>query len=395
MHLCARRYALSVRRLALLVAGCFSLGSRAASGQTARGVTVAEGSVDVGGALLQQPGLSATNVLTAAGQFRLATPVSALFANGVGARTSDERYTGQGVLTGSIYAPPAQRFRWEVTATGSAFGLSNAAPAFAWQGLVREHLTGEAGGAFVGFGTGQLMRSGVWRSIQVAETGGYLRLDDLGRDELSAALAYTNSGATADTLGAIRYSDAVGYWTHRAGVLELSAGGGVRFNQQSYLVAHPWASANASLWISDRTALVFTGGRALADIARGIPSVRYLSLSIRIGTKPGMAGTPIRVRRGASQDDGGRLEVTDDDSLRIVTIHLPLAAGVELMGDFTDWTPTPMTKTPTGDWRVALAIPPGTHRLVIRVDDGAWTVPPNLTRVRDDFGGEVGILIVP
>lgn len=384
-----------MRRLVLLVAGCLLLGSRAGSGQTARGVAVSDGSFDLGGALLQQPGLTATNVLTGAGQFRLATPASALFANGVGARTSDDRYTGQGVLTASIYAPPAQRYRWEITATGSAFGLSNAAPAFAWQGLVREHLTGSLGGAFVGIGTGELTRDGVWRGIQVAQTGGYLRLDDLGRDELSAALAYTSSGRTTDTLGNVRYADAVGYWTHRAGILELSAGGGVRFDQEPHLAGQAWASTNATLWMTERTALVFTAGRALADIARGIPSVRYLSLSVRIGTKPGKAGTPIRVRRGATEDDGGRLEVREDDSLRVVTIHLPLAAGVEVMGDFTDWAPMVMTKTPNGDWQVELAIAPGTHRLVIRVDGGAWTVPPNLTRVHDDYGGEVGILIVP
>jgi hypothetical protein len=366
--------------------------------QTARGVAISEGSVDLGGALLQQPGLTATNVLTGAGEFRLANPTSALFASGVGALTGDNRYTGQGVLTGSLYAPPAQRLRWEVTATGSAFGLSNAAPAFAWQGLVREHITGSLGGAFVGVGTGQLARSGVWRAIQVAETGGYLGLDDLGRDELSVALAYTSSGKssgnTGDTLGSIRYGDLVGYWTHRAGLLELSAGGGVRLSQQSYLVGQPWGSTNAVFWIGNQTALVFSAGRALADVARGVPSVRYLSLAVRIGRRPQSAGMPLRVTRRASEDDG-RLEVREDDSLRVVTIHLPLAAGVELMADFTDWAPMAMTKTVTGDWRVELAIPPGTHRLAIRIDAGAWIVPANLPRVQDDFGGEVGILIVP
>ena len=356
---------------------------------------MSEGSVDLGGALLQQPGFSATNVLTGAGQFRIATPVSALFANGVGARTSDDRYTGQGVLTGSVYAAPAQRFRWEITGTGSAFGLSNAAPAFAWQGLFREHLTGSLGGAFVGIGTGQLTRSGIWRGIQVAQTGGYLRLDDLGHDELSAALAYTSSGRTADTLGNIRYADAVGFWTHRGGIVELSAGGGVRFNQEPHLGGQPWGSTDAALWLTERTALVLTAGRALADIARGIPSVRYLSLSVRIGTKPGMAGTSLHVRRGAPEDDGGRLEVREEDSLRVVTIHLPVAAGVELMADFTDWNAMAMTRMANGDWRIEVAVAPGTHRVVIRVDGGAWTVPPNLTRVHDDFGGEVGILIVP
>src|SRR5581483_3670150 len=155
----------------------------------------------------------------------------------------------------------------------------------------------------------------------------------------------------------------------------------VRFAEQSHPGGQPWASADATLWLTDRTAFVFTAGRALADVTRGIPSVRYLSLSVRIGIKPGTSGTPLRVRRSTNVDDSGRLEVTEEDSLRAITIHLPVAASVELMGDFTDWTPVVMMKGSNGEWRAELAIVPGTHRLVIRVDGGVWTVPPNLTRV--------------
>ncbi|PYP64347.1 MAG: hypothetical protein DMD26_13350 [Gemmatimonadetes bacterium] len=70
---------------------------------------MAEGSVDIGGALLRQPGLMATSVLTAAGQFRYATSESELSGNGIAARTADDRYTGQAVLYASRYAPPDQR----------------------------------------------------------------------------------------------------------------------------------------------------------------------------------------------------------------------------------------------------------------------------------------------
>jgi len=46
------------------------------------------------------------------------------------------------------------------------------------------------------------------------------------------------------------------------------------------------------------------------------------------------------------------------------------------------------------EWRMAIAIAPGVHRVNLRVNDGPWSVPPGLTPVRDDFGGEVGLLVV-
>jgi hypothetical protein len=41
-----------------------------------------------------------------------------------------------------------------------------------------------------------------------------------------------------------------------------------------------------------------------------------------------------------------------------------------------------------------LVIAPGVHRVNIRVDGGAWRPPPGLSVVRDEFGGEVGLLVV-
>jgi hypothetical protein len=65
------------------------------------------------------------------------------------------------------------------------------------------------------------------------------------------------------------------------------------------------------------------------------------------------------------------------------------------MADFTDWEPVPMDRATTGEWRVERLIARGTHRVAIRVDGGTWIVPPNLPSVADEFGGEVGIVIVP
>jgi hypothetical protein len=81
--------------------------------------------------------------------------------------------------------------------------------------------------------------------------------------------------------------------------------------------------------------------------------------------------------------------------LRVVTVRLHAAATLELMADFTDWEPVGMTQLPNGDWTLERGIAPGTHRVAIRVNGGAWVVPPNLPHVSDEFGGEVGLLIVP
>ena len=70
------------------------------------------------------------------------------------------------------------------------------------------------------------------------------------------------------------------------------------------------------------------------------------------------------------------------------------AQRVELMADFTDWSPVELERD--GDvWRFERAIPPGLHRVAIRIDGGAWTAPANLPRVNDDLGGVVGLISVP
>jgi hypothetical protein len=149
------------------------------------------------------------------------------------------------------------------------------------------------------------------------------------------------------------------------------------------------------VWVVPRVALVVSAGRALEDAARGVPSVRYLAVALRFGPTSRAPAT-LSVARAAPEQDGGRIEVhATSDSMRVVSIRLEGATGVELMADFTDWEPVPMTALPNGEWTLQRPITPGVHRVAIRVSGGAWFTPTNLTRVADDFGGEVGLLVVP
>jgi hypothetical protein len=76
-------------------------------------------------------------------------------------------------------------------------------------------------------------------------------------------------------------------------------------------------------------------------------------------------------------------------------VHVPAARVIELSGDFTKWHPVAMQRVSADAWEVVLPIERGTHHVSIRVDGDAWTAPPGLARVTDDFDGSAGVLVVP
>jgi 1,4-alpha-glucan branching enzyme len=80
---------------------------------------------------------------------------------------------------------------------------------------------------------------------------------------------------------------------------------------------------------------------------------------------------------------------------RMLRVRVSRAERVEVAGDFTNWTPVPLTPVGDGWWTTTLPIPSGTHQMNLRLDARTWTVPPGLTRVADEFGGAVGILTIP
>jgi hypothetical protein len=67
---------------------------------------------------------------------------------------------------------------------------------------------------------------------------------------------------------------------------------------------------------------------------------------------------------------------------------------VEVAGDFSEWEPLEMERE--GSFWVARArLTAGKHRVAVRVNLGPWRAPRNLARVRDDYGGEAGLVVVP
>ncbi len=83
------------------------------------------------------------------------------------------------------------------------------------------------------------------------------------------------------------------------------------------------------------------------------------------------------------------------DTLRVVLlVDAPKAESVELMGDATQWSITPMRRLQNGRWRAELKLSPGMHRIIMRADGGQWIAPPGLPIGNDEYGSPVGMVLV-
>lgn len=145
-------------------------------------------------------------------------------------------------------------------------------------------------------------------------------------------------------------------------------------------------NARAAYWTGDRTALVMSAAHLLPDYVRGGDAVDAVSVGVRFGqAAPAVANAALRV---------AMVQLTGTSDMRTLRVHAYEARTVEIMGDFTDWEPRPMTRNgPT--FESTMRVSSGTHRLVVRIDGGAWSPPTNTPAVDDDFGGRVGLLVVP
>ena len=189
--------------------------------------------------------------------------------------------------------------------------------------------------------------------------------------------------------------------------LQLAASAGARgdkvvgANRLSDLSATRWGDLSATMWVSRRLAIVFGHGAYPADFAQLAPGGRYTTLSMRIATRPPALRdalarsirlpTQSLVRPVVASFDAKRIR---DGTVRI-RVRAPGASSVELVGDFSDWDPLLLERTVGDTWQIVLPLASGTHRLNIRVDGGAWGVPPGIGTRVDEFGDVVGLLLIP
>jgi hypothetical protein len=86
--------------------------------------------------------------------------------------------------------------------------------------------------------------------------------------------------------------------------------------------------------------------------------------------------------------------VKDPQGGNVLHFHAPQATRVEMSGDFTQWAPVDLLRSPDGWWSGAVPAGAGTYQMNLRVDGGPWMVPPGMLSMKDEFGGVTGLLVI-
>jgi hypothetical protein len=152
-----------------------------------------------------------------------------------------------------------------------------------------------------------------------------------------------------------------------------------------------WGQIQGAYALAPDVALVASGGVHPSAAAYGTARARFLELGFRVA--PSALLRP-RLPRGVRPVAAAFEVANAERGKRTLRIRVPNARTVELSGDFTGWKPIALTRAGTDRWEATFPITAGMHRLAIRVDGDAWTPPPGVNAVPDEFQGTVGVIVV-
>ena len=176
--------------------------------------------------------------------------------------------------------------------------------------------------------------------------------------------------------------------------IEMTVRGGRRFGNGYDVTpeSRQWGSAQAAIWISSQLAAVAGGGREPAQPTRGLPARTFASLGVMLAYWPIPRGV-VPVETPASLVQAFELRPAGQ-TLQRITARIGSVETVEVMGDFSDWTPLPLMRRGRDQWELLVPMKLGVHQINMRIDGGQWIAPPGMPTRKDDFGGDVGIVVV-
>lgn len=290
-----------------------------------------------------------------------------------------------------------EHLRTDVGATGATFSLRSAGRGGNGTGFLRQHYVRDLWGAWVGAAAGLTVRDGRRRRSYASDLGAWTRWRFLfasasvsrqNSDDFS--LLFASGGTVSPFALSYEFEDWQVVAQARRGPHELTASWTDRHAVAGTDLGAEGLAISGVLQLSDGLALLASAGRQLSDPLRGLPQADIVTASVRlsIGPKP----LPVMQRVAIAEAEvepgapgGGTLVVR-------VEAHDTLA--VEVAGDFSEWKPVPLVRV-GGQWIARIALPPGKYHVGVRANLGPWHAPRNLARVRDDFGGESGLIVIP
>jgi hypothetical protein len=321
------------------------------------------------------------------------------------------RWNFEGATEAFVRTPALGPFLLEASGRGEWTSHYQVRGTTTFAGGVRAYLAGTQARAWVGRSFGRASSLGARRPLRRLEVGGSAMV---GAVHLEFTLANTTVDRSymlgpadprtpgLDSLASnpqptgqhqvdrIALTDAVlsGSWRFRSFAFDASLGR--RFSRSTPETTIWGLSAARDL--SPALALVAAAGRAGSDPVTSVPGARYFAVGLRLKVgAPVLA--PLPTLPAVSESAPFRIGPAVAAGREIV-VQAPEAERVELAGDFTDWQPVPLRRWGEDSWRVLLPVPPGLHRLAIRVDGGEWQAPPGTRAVESEFGGQVAEVVV-
>lgn len=372
------------RRGGLLIAAwLLSIGSPLA-GQT-------EGTLGLGASLVEYDGFLASGAVVFAPALRFDSPRLSLA--GQGSWTVFE--SGHGLLQGTASAVwlTGSRGSWRLELSGSAGASEYAAERVAGHllGGARLHVfaTSSSTGGWIGVNAGKSFGGPTGVPVEVAVAGWSVR----------NRLALVGS-VTTTWQGRFRHLDLTGAVRWTGGSLELDARAGVRSSSGG--LAEGYGEITALVPLGRWLALSLGGGKFPSDPVRQILGAAYLNAGFRlrafgrpVSSVPVHTTGVLRGRIVPTEERGPPLEILGSAERRTLRVRAPNATSVELMGDLTDWALVGLVQVAPGVWEIELAVPAGVHRVNIRLSGGPWSAPGGTRLERTEFGGSVGIIVVP
>ena len=350
------------------------------------------------GSIVQYDGFLTSGAATLAPAVRFDTP--SLSFGGQGSWTVFE--SGNNILQATAaaawIAPAVKRWRFELSGSTGVTRYADQAAFGHALARGRLHVFAANAGGWIGATTGASFDGSAETPIELA-IGGWSVRDGVSLvGTLSAT--WLGNDQHVDVGGAAR-------WTMTR--VELETRLGLRpFANSSGRVGDAltglWGEVSALVPLRQHVSLNLSGGSYPSDPVRGVLGAKYATAGLRIDfaareplpalTIPPAIVAAVQRYRQSGSTPAARIEILPTGSAYIVRIHAANAQSVELMGDFTDWNTTALTRAGEDVWELRIELTPGVHRLNVRINGGAWVVPDGARPEQGEFGDVVGVVVV-
>ena len=339
--------------------------------------------VDLTGSRIEFDTASAVSAPSVSGLAEVQTPsFLGRFTGGVtGFEGGAWSLQGRADLSG-LTAPlgAASPLRLEVSGSAGGARHSSRFGSFVARADVRLHLAGASAGLWTG-----LSGTTAHNSFDTAFVSG--TAPSVGAWGRAGSLRVSASYQHLDLQGE-SFPEAVVSASHSSSHVDLAVYAGFRrAPEMSRLAEDEWVGGSLEAWVQPRMAVVLSVGSYPQELLQGLPGGRFVSLGFRIADR---RKRPVPTRTLTTPVVFSEREARDGS----VGFSVDGAATVEIAGDWNAWTPTPMTRSPSGRWILEADLEPGVYRFSLRVNGTQWVVPEEVPSMEDGFGGRVGLLIV-